>query len=159
MMTKIEQVQPVKDGFRPFVMWRNGRPICLVYADEFLLSYEVVEEYCKHTGFDRKEITWSDFGHNILKMERTVSKYEEYRKFYQEYKHLHLEDKFVPKLAELFNITIGAAYEIVYATRQSWFVPEMVEELIRLDKFPRGEFQPNIYACDFKWEEGKFKPL
>lgn len=156
MKTKIEQCQPAEDGLRPYVMWRNGRPICLVYADEFLSAHEIIVDYCNHTGFDFKEITWSDFGNNILKMERVMSKYEEYRKFYQEHKHLN-GDHFFADLAEFFNISMSRAMDIHYATLRSWFKPEMIEELIRLDS-AKHEFQPPIYSGDFKWEEGKFKP-
>lgn len=58
---------------------------------------------------------------------------------------------FFTGLQELFQVSDRVTLDIWYAPQRSWFVPEMIEELIRLDH--AGEPLPNLTSGEFKWDE------
>lgn len=57
-------------SLRPVVVHLKNEPVCLVMADEFLLSHEIRKAYADHTGFDYADVECSYFGVNILRMEK-----------------------------------------------------------------------------------------
>lgn len=85
--------------------------------------------------------------------------YERYKSLCQELSNLDITDFFNHMAYELevTNDTIG---NIHYAVGRSWFKPEMVDELIRLND-PKAEgYRPNLYSGNFDWNEidGRFVP-
>lgn len=82
-----------------------------------------------------------------------MTNYEKLRQFYKQNAKVEQED-FFNRLMGLFNIKNDTAYNIWYAEQRSWFKPEMIDELIRLDH--NNEEQPNLLAGDFEWINGKF---
>lgn len=92
-----------------------------------------------------------------------MTAYEKYDQFCRESSRLpsHLnEDRFFNELAKLFNVSIGTAYNIWYADQRSWFEPEMMEEIVRLDKPGKDDFVPNLMSGEWDWDrqEKKFVP-
>lgn len=65
---------------------------------------------------------------------------------------------FFDNLAKEFDVSQSTAYSIWYAEQRSWFRPEMIDELIRLDKAPKEEFRPSLASGEFQWKNGKFLP-
>jgi hypothetical protein len=66
------------------------------------------------------------------------------------------EQDFFQNLANEFDVSVGTAYNIWYAPQRSWYKPEMMEEIIRLDKCKLEEFFPNFYTGEFKWNGKNF---
>lgn len=83
--------------------------------------------------------------------------YEKYIRFCEQNTTLG-ECEFFDKLAEELQVSRKTALDIWYAHQRSWFEPEMVDELIRLDK-AEGEFKPILGTREFVWKDGKFHPL
>lgn len=65
------------------------------------------------------------------------------------------EGDFFNGICKLFDVTVGTAYNLWYAPQRSWFVPQMFDELIRLDKNP-DEFRPCLATGEWTWQDGKF---
>ena len=68
------------------------------------------------------------------------------------------QDDFFENLAKEFNVSVGTAYNIWYAPQRSWYKPEMMDEIIRLDKVGAEQFHPCFASGEFKWDGNKFIP-
>lgn len=87
-----------------------------------------------------------------------MTNYQKFHKFNAENGHLERVEYFA-KLSELFDCQIHTVIDIWYAEQRSWFKPEMIDELLRLDKVPPGsEFRPNLCSGEFEWRDGRFVP-
>ncbi len=86
-----------------------------------------------------------------------MNNYQKYLKFCKNHKRNQVDD-FFDALAKEFNVTEGTTYQIWYAEQRSWFKPEMIDELIRLDNPEVPGFRPNLGSGEFDWEDGKFVP-
>lgn len=86
-----------------------------------------------------------------------MTKYKQYLEFCTNNSKANTET-FFTGLQRLFNISEASAMDIWYAAQRSWFKPEMVDELIRLDK--AGEWRPNLQSGEFIWnsETNRFLP-
>lgn len=82
-----------------------------------------------------------------------MNTYNLYLKFCEENKQSG-EDRFFCKLAQEFDCSVNCSYLFWFAEQRSWFKPEMIDELIRMDK--NGEDFPNLLSGDFRWENNKF---
>ncbi len=82
-----------------------------------------------------------------------MSEKTKYEKMVDFYEKSTLDDNaFFEGLAKELDISFDAAIDIWYAEQRSWFKPEMVDELCRLDKV-KGEFRPALYSGEFGWDE------
>lgn len=91
--------------------------------------------------------------------EHNQTPYEKYDQFCRDNAQLNIED-FFNRLTRLFNVSIGTAYNIWYADQRSWFEPEMMEEIIRLDKPGKDDFVPSLTTGGWDWDRQakKFVP-
>ena len=74
---------------------------------------------------------------------------------YNQFCRNHVNDSeadFFANLAEEFDVSLSVAYDIWYAPQRNWYLPEMMDEIIRLDKAPAGEFRPNFCSGEFDWD-------
>jgi hypothetical protein len=63
------------------------------------------------------------------------------------------QEAFFDALAVKFGVNYSTALNIWYAEQRSWFKPEMIAELIRLDKAGPEEFRPILASGEFEWDE------
>lgn len=81
----------------------------------------------------------------------TMNAHEKYNQFRKD--HFNDEpDTFFANLAKEFGVSDSTAYDIWYAPQRSWYKPEMMDEIVRLDKVT-DEFFPNYYSGSFDWDE------
>jgi hypothetical protein len=88
-----------------------------------------------------------------------MTNYQKLENYYKENFNLNEDNneyKFFLGLSKLFGVSIQTAMDIWYAESRSWFKPEMIDELIRLDAPENEGHRPNLYAGDFDWRDGKF---
>lgn len=60
--------------------------------------------------------------------------------------------EFFQKLVTEFKVSCGCATDMWYATERSWYRPEMMDELIRLDNPKESGFRPNLRSGEFEWD-------
>ena len=57
-------------------------------------------------------------------------------------------------LQNLFDVSPAGAMDIWYAPQRSWYVPEMMDVIIDMDKNPQKyDFIPVLTSGDFDWDQ------
>jgi hypothetical protein len=77
--------------------------------------------------------------------------YEKYPQSFNEHKDKEW-DEFFFSMAQDLSCSFSTVYNIWYANQRSWFKPDMVEALIKLEKEPDA-FQPHLISGDFDWDD------
>lgn len=81
--------------------------------------------------------------------------FQKYLDFLKQHQYSN-EDEFFQHLTELFPVSSATAYDIWYAYQRSWFEPEMIDALIKLDGISDNSvFRPNLFSGDFDWDDEK----
>ena len=81
-------------------------------------------------------------------MHKDNPSYDKLMKFYRDNPDLD-QDVFFSKLAKEFQCSDFCAVLLWYAEQRSWFVPEMIDELVRLDKIDK--LPTKLFSGEFMW--------